>query len=66
LLKRARRIAVERDTSLTGLIREYLQELVRREETSNEIAAAELEALFAQSHMIVGEKRWSRDELHER
>jgi hypothetical protein len=66
LLKRARKIAVERDTSLTGLIREYLQELVRREETSNEIAAAELEALFAQSHMIVGEKRWHRDELHER
>ncbi len=66
LLKRARKIAIDRDSSLTGLIRGFLEELVRREETGNEVAAAELEELFRRSAMVVGTKSWSRDELHER
>lgn len=66
LLKRARKIAIERDTSLTGMIRDYLEEMVKGEETRNEIDAAELEDLFSKSPMIVGSKTWSRDELHER
>jgi hypothetical protein len=66
LLKRARKIAIDRDSSLTGLIRGFLEELVRREETGNEVAAAELEELFKRSAMVVGTKSWSRDELHER
>ena len=32
LLKKARKIAVDRDTSLTGMIRGYLEELVEKEE----------------------------------
>ena len=66
LLKRARKIAIDRDSSLTGLIRGFLEELLRREETGNEVAAAELEELFRRSAMVVGTKSWSRDELHER
>jgi hypothetical protein len=66
LLKRARKIAIEKDTSLTGLIRDYLEELVRYEETRNEIDATELERLFSKSPMVVGEKKWNREELHER
>jgi len=66
LLKRSRRIAIDRNTSLTGLIREYLEDLVRRDEVAAEAAASELEELFRTSTMVVGERRWSRDDLHER
>ena len=44
LLKAARKIAVEKDTSLTGLIRGYLEELVEKEEVLKEMAASELES----------------------
>ncbi len=66
LLKKARRIAVDKDTTLTELIRSYLQELVEREEVTKEFAIAELETLFERSKASVGSKRWTRDELHER
>ena len=66
LLSKARKIAVERDTSLTGLIREFLSDLVRRDDLQNEPAASELEELFRTSPMIVGRKGWSRSDLYER
>jgi len=66
LMKKARKIAIDKDTSITGLIRKYLQELVEQEELSNTTAAAELESLFRQSKAVVGRKTWSRDELHDR
>ncbi len=66
LLKRARKIAIEKDTSLTGLIRSYLQELVQKEEVLKVTATSELESLFASSEAVVGKKTWSRDELHAR
>ena len=66
LLKEARKIAVEKDTSLTGLIRGYLKELVEKEVVLKEMATLELEAIFASSEAVVGEKTWSRDDLHAR
>jgi hypothetical protein len=66
LLKKARKIAIDRDTSLTGLIRTYLEELVEKEEVLKEVAVNELESLFLSSKAVVGQKTWIRDELHAR
>ena len=46
-------------------IREYLGDLVRRGDVAAEAAASELEELFRTSTMVVGERRWSRECLHE-
>jgi hypothetical protein len=51
---------------LTGLIREYLEDLVRKEDIQRESAAADLEGLFARSRAAVGPKTWTRDDLHAR
>ena len=66
LLKKARKIAIDKDTSLTGLIRAYLLDLVAKENVVRDIAAGELESLFLTSTAIVGKKTWSRGELHDR
>jgi len=66
LLKTARKIAIEKDTSLTGLIRVYLKELVGEKEALKEIVALELESMFLSSEAVVGEKAWSRNDLHVR
>jgi hypothetical protein len=66
LLKKARKIAVEKDTTVTGLIRKYLETLVHREEGVKKETISELAGLLDRSKAEVGEKTWSREDLHER
>jgi hypothetical protein len=68
LVKRVRKIAVDRDTTLTGLVREYLNELSRQDSAAGR-KRREREALergFAQFQIKVGKKTWKREDLHER
>lgn len=66
VLKRARKIAIDRDTSFNGLVREYIESLVAREQRRRELQIEELDRLFEESTAIVGPVTWTRDELHER
>jgi hypothetical protein len=65
LLREARRIAAERSTSLNSLIREYLERLTERESRSRS-ARRRIAALCRRSTAEVGDRTWTRDELHER
>ena len=63
ILAEARRIAALRGTSLNQLVRDYLHELVRSNDS--EAVVARLDALWAEESY--GSKRsWPRDELHDR
>jgi hypothetical protein len=66
ILRRARRAALERGASLTGLVRAYLEDLVRREGDSRRLAVARLEKIWAGSRAVVGRVTWTRDDLHGR
>ena len=66
LLKTARIIALERDTTLNEMVRKYLESLAAGERARRSNAVAELRAAWSISKALVGEKTWSRDELHER
>ncbi len=66
LLKRARKLAIDSDVSLTELIRRHLRELVERDEARRTIIADELDALFARSSAGTGGERPPRERLHER
>jgi hypothetical protein len=68
LVKRIRKIAVDRDTTLTGLVREYLNELARQEAAAGR-KRREREALersFEQFQYRIGNRTWKREDLHER
>jgi hypothetical protein len=68
LVKEVRKIAVERDTTLTGLVRAYLEELAAQSAVSGR-RRREREALerrFQQLHFKVGKRTWKREELYER
>jgi predicted transcriptional regulator len=70
LVKKVRKIAVDRDTTLTGMIREYLK-TVAAEETVREAdrrrqALEKLERSFQELSFRVGKITWTRAELHER
>jgi hypothetical protein len=66
LLKKARKIAVDKNTTVTGLIRTYLSNLIEQESKSKNEIIAELTNLFDHSKAIIGEKNWHRENLHER
>ncbi len=66
LLKKAKKIAIDRDTSFNGLVREYIAGLVGREERIRLMKIEELDNLFAGSSAVIGNKTWTRDDLHER
>jgi hypothetical protein len=68
LVKRVRKIAVDRDTTLTGLVREYLTALARQDSAAGR-KRREREALersFEQFQFRAGKKTWKREDLYER
>jgi len=68
LVKKVRKIAVDRDTTLTGMVREYLRR-VAEEDAASGRKRREREALEQSFHdhdFRVGKRSWKRAELHER
>jgi plasmid stability protein len=65
VLRRARMRAVEQDTSVNGVVREYLEAYAAAGQTWEQVAAVILR-LSEQARSGRGEARWTRDELHER
>jgi hypothetical protein len=68
LVKKVRKIAVERDTTLAGIVRDYLESLIA-EDAAGGRKRREREALersFATFQFKVGERTWSRADLHDR
>ena len=66
LVRAARKIALERGTTLTGLLCEYMQRLVN-ERTDSGRKRREVEALeqsFRQLQVRVGKRTWRRSDLH--
>jgi len=67
LLRRARIVAVERRTSLSGLLREVLEDLVDRDDGTRE--ARDRSVIRLQDGFDLGTRGnlpWTRDELHAR
>ena len=68
LVKELRKLAIDRDTTLTGLVREYLKRLAAENATSGR-KRREIEALersFKQFQFRVGKRTWKREDLYER
>ena len=65
ILRRARVRATEQDTSVNSLLRDYLVAYAATGTTWEQAADAILR-LSAHARAGRGDRRWSRDELHER
>ena len=68
LVKKVRKIAVDRDTTLTGMVRDYL-ERVAAEDALRGRKRRDLEALersFERFSFNVGKRAWKRSDLYER
>jgi hypothetical protein len=68
LVKEVRKIAAERETTLTGLVRAHLEQLAAENGKTGR-KRRELEALrrsFEQVQVRIGKKNWRREDLYER
>ncbi len=65
LLRAARKVALDRNSSVNQLVREYLGRLVR-EQDQRANAMANLEEIFQTTRVRVGRRNWTREDLHER
>jgi hypothetical protein len=68
LVKKVRKIAVDRDTTLTAMIRDYLEQ-VAAEDASFGRRRRERQALersFEKLQFKVGKRTWNRESLYER
>ncbi|MEA3547909.1 MAG: DUF6364 family protein [Thermodesulfobacteriota bacterium] len=66
LIRKARKIAVEKNTTMTAMVRSYLRKLVAREDQKKDRIIRELDVLYRATERKIGPVIWTRDELHER
>jgi hypothetical protein len=68
LVKEVRKIAVERDTTLTGLVRSHLEELAEQHARSGRKRRDQelLQQTFNRFQIRMGKKTWRREDLYER
>lgn len=66
IIKRVRKIAIERDTTLTALVRQFLIDLAQQDELARERDTVTFLELSETLSRKIGQRTWSRDELHER
>jgi hypothetical protein len=65
LLLAARKVALDRRTSVNQLVREYLTALVE-EPSRRRLARARLRKTLETGLVGIGNRTWSRDDLHDR
>jgi hypothetical protein len=65
LLAKARWLASQRKTSINAIVKAKLEEFVATD-LRREVALRGLEELYARTSAKVGERTWTRDEIHER
>jgi hypothetical protein len=66
LVKDLRKLAIDRDTTLTGLVRDHLEKLVADSGAAGR-KRRELEALersFKQFQFKIGKRTWNREDLY--
>ena len=66
VIMKVKRIAVEKNTTLTGLVRDYLIRIAKREDQRTEEVISELTQIMNAHDTKVGDIIWTRDELYER
>jgi hypothetical protein len=66
VIKKVRKLAIDRNTTMTALIRDYLENLAEQEAMERRLSLDELEAGFSRYSRAHGSKTWTRQDLHER
>lgn len=65
VVKKVRRIALEKDTTLTAMVRDYLNHMAESVDAHQLQDARALRKTFSQLSRPMGKRDWIRDDLYE-
>jgi len=66
IIRKVRKSAIDRHTTLTQMVRDFLTEVAARESSERLAAVQGLDRTFRSCSRDMGPHTWTRDELHER
>lgn len=66
IVKKVRKIAVDNDTTLTAMVREYLTSVTSSDAAVRQEHVARLKESFQKVSRDMGPREWTREELHAR
>ena len=66
IIKKVRKIAIEKDTTLTQMVRDFLTSVAERSAAGRKKAARRLDASLRKYARDMGEREWTRESLYER
>ena len=66
LIRKVRKVAVEKNTTLTAMVRRYLEVVAQREDAGRRRAVSRIKASFKKLSRDMGPHNWRREDLHAR
>ena len=66
IVKKVRKIALDRDTTLTAMVREYLTSVANSDSVDRKEQVARLEESYKKLSRDMGPRTWTRDDLYDR
>ena len=66
IVKKVRKIAVDKDTTLTAMVREYLTTVANSDVVEPRERVARVKAPLQRVSRDMGPRRWTREDLHAR
>jgi len=66
IIKKVRKIAIEKNTTLTAMVRDYLSSVAIRDAQEKNEAIVKLRKSFKTISRDMGRRKWTREALYER
>jgi len=66
VIRKVRKLAVDRDTTLTAMVRDFLQSVAAREELEQRRGVERLRRSFKSLSRHMGKRGWTREDLYAR
>jgi DNA-directed RNA polymerase subunit F len=66
VIKKVRKIAIDKNTTLTAMVREFLTSVATWDAQEKKEAVKKLQKSFKKMSTDMGRREWSRESLHER
>jgi hypothetical protein len=66
VIRKVRKIAIDKKTTLTQMVREYLNLVAERDSDKKNRTLGMLESSFRELSRDMGERKWRREDLYER
>ena len=66
IIKKVRKVAIEKNTTLTAMVRDYLTSVALRDAQEKNEAIKKLQKSFKTISRNMGRRKWNREALYER